>query len=495
VVVACFLVLAVCFPVVTFYHFEAESVYSYPVHNLSTGINYTSIQEAINDNQTLDGHVVLVDAGTYFENVVVNKSLSLLGVDRELTIVDGGGSGVVVNVTADSVVITHFTVRNSGAYYPNSGVCLCRSNFSSVTDNIIELGNYGVLMISSNNATVSGNEIVDNVYHGVVMNNSCNNTVSWNNLAGNGAEAVNLFQSGYNLLSWNNFSGNAAAVWMDEAHGNVFSNNCMRNCTVAYLPVMAIMNSVGNCFVGNDIDNLDGSSAGFALNGSNETVIVENNIARCGSGFYLSSSNRNRIYHNNVVNVAYDAHVFEVSTENVWDDGYPSGGNCWSYYAGADVYQGSGQNVSGSDGIGDANYTIDVDNVDRYPLKGMFCCFNVSSGYDVQTVCNSTISDFRYNGTALVFNVTGVEGSAGFCRLCVPTGLMNVSYRVFVNGTEVACNLLLCSNSTHSYLYFDYAHSTQEVVVIPEFPMFLVLPLFFAWTLFAAVIRRRMNKG
>ena len=507
-VVACFLVLAVCFPVVTFYHFGAGAVYSYPVHNLSTGINYTSIQEAINDNQTLDGHVVLVDAGTYFENVVVNKSLSLLGVDRELTVVDGGGSGVVVNVTADSVVITHFTVRNSGAYYPNSAVCLCRSNFSSVTDNIIELGNYGVLLISANNATVSGNEIVDNVYHGVVMNDSCNNTVSWNNLTGNDAEAVNLFQSSGNLLSWNNFSGNAAAVWMDEAHGNVFSSNCVRNCTVAYLPVMAIMNSVGNCFVKNDIDNLDGSSACFALNGSNETVIVENNIARCGSGFYLSSSNRNRIYHNNVVNVAYEVHVFEVSTENVWDDGYPSGGNCWSYYAGADWYQGSGQNVSGSDGIGDLEYLIDADNVDRYPLKGMFNVFNVTyytpllelHFCNVTVISNSTISAFdpqvwieHPEVIYLIFNVTGADGSGGFCRVSIPTAMMNGTFHVSVNGTEIPFSLLECSDSDTSYLYFTYAHSTETIVIVPEFPTFLVLPLFVVATLFSVAVCRRKH--
>ena len=510
VVVACFLVLAVCLPVVTLSRFGAEAVDGFHVHNLNTTMNYTTIQEAIDANETLDGHVVLVDAGTYFENVVVNKSLSLFGESRETTIIDGEGEGIVVNVTANGVVLANFTVRNSGAYYPNSGICLCRSNFSSVTDNVVEQGNYGVLLVSSNNATIIGNEIVDNVSHGVVVGDSCNNTVDWNNLAGNDAEAVNLFRSSNNLLSRNNFSDNAAAVWMDEAHFNVFSNNHVRNCTVAYLPVVAIVDSVGNCFVGNEIDNLDGSSAGFALYGSNETVIVENSIARCGSGFYLSSSNHNRIYHNNVVNVAYEAYVYEVSTENVWDDGYPSGGNYWSYYAGADVYQGSGQNVSGSDGIGDINYTIDVDNVDRYPLMGMFNVFNVTyytpdlepHFCNVTVISNSTISAFdpqvwveHPEVIYLIFNVTGADGSGGFCRVSIPTAMMNATYHVSVNGTEIPFSLLECSDSSMSYLYFSYAHSTVRVVIVSEFPTFLVLPLFFAWTLFAAVIRRRKNKS
>ncbi|MCJ7423045.1 hypothetical protein MUP01_02090, partial [Candidatus Bathyarchaeota archaeon] len=53
---------------------------------------------------------------------------------------------------------------------------------------------------------------------------------------------------------------------------------------------------------------------------------------------------------------------------NVWDDGYPSGGNYWSDYAGLDLYRGAYQNESGSDGIGDVPYNIDASNNDHYPL-------------------------------------------------------------------------------------------------------------------------------
>jgi hypothetical protein len=53
---------------------------------------------------------------------------------------------------------------------------------------------------------------------------------------------------------------------------------------------------------------------------------------------------------------------------NVWDDGYPSGGNYWSDYAGVDEKSGPGQNLTGSDGIGDTHYIIDGNNRDRYPL-------------------------------------------------------------------------------------------------------------------------------
>jgi hypothetical protein len=57
---------------------------------------------------------------------------------------------------------------------------------------------------------------------------------------------------------------------------------------------------------------------------------------------------------------------------NQWDIGYPSGGNYWNNYTGADLYKGLYQNVSGSDGIGDMPYTIDRNNRDRYPRIGSY---------------------------------------------------------------------------------------------------------------------------
>jgi len=86
--------------------------------------------------------------------------------------------------------------------------------------------------------------------------------------------------------------------------------------------------------------------------------------------------------------------------------------------------------------------------------------------------------------------VTGEDGTRGFCRICVPTTLMDYPYKVFVNDKEVPHTLLPCSNSTYSYLYFTYSHSTQQVIIIPEFSSILILPLFIVITLLAFAINR-----
>jgi len=49
------------------------------VHNVDTGLSYASIQEAIDAAETFDGHTIFVEAGVYDENIVIDKSLSLIG--------------------------------------------------------------------------------------------------------------------------------------------------------------------------------------------------------------------------------------------------------------------------------------------------------------------------------------------------------------------------------------------------------------------------------
>ena len=84
-------------------------------------------------------------------------------------------------------------------------------------------------------------------------------------------------------------------------------------------------------------------------------------------GIILQNCTENRIYHNNFVDNQLQTRLYN-SPDNIWDGGYPSGGNYWSDYTGADLYSGSYQDGPGSDGIGDTPYIIDENNVDNYPL-------------------------------------------------------------------------------------------------------------------------------
>ncbi|KPV61718.1 MAG: Periplasmic copper-binding protein (NosD) [Candidatus Bathyarchaeota archaeon BA2] len=111
---------------------------------------------------------------------------------------------------------------------------------------------------------------------------------------------------------------------------------------------------------------------GIVLNSSSYSTISGNSIlSSYVCGIHLSSSSNNKFYHNNFIDNDQQVYIEPSSYANVWDDGYPPGGNYWSDYTGVDEKSGPNQNQPGSDGIGDTPYKINAtktDDGDRYPL-------------------------------------------------------------------------------------------------------------------------------
>jgi parallel beta-helix repeat protein len=130
-----------------------------------------------------------------------------------------------------------------------------------------------------------------------------------------------------------------------------------------------ILNS-SNCKIYDNTMSLMGSS-GIALQGSNAANNrIYNNIFQ-GNAIAINlteSSTSNIIYHNSFLNNVVQVYI-SMAAANTWDDGYPSGGNYWSDYIGADQFSGPNQDQPGTDGIGDTPYVIcSPDHIDRYPL-------------------------------------------------------------------------------------------------------------------------------
>jgi parallel beta-helix repeat protein len=398
------------------------------VHNMNTGLNYSTIQAAIDANETLDGHTIFVEKGIYYEHVVVNKSVSLIGENRTTTAIDGNGTGTNILVTAERVAVEEFTVRNA-----STGIYLHQANGSLVTENEVVFNGDAILAYYSGNFSVHQNVAGNNTGRGVLVSNSQNFTVSNNYVYGNEMYGLNTNSSVNGLIKQNN------------AHENSYD--------------------------------------GIGLFGSSNCTIAENFVADNPLfGIMIDSSNNSLIYHNDVVNNTFQAS--DVNLSNRWDDSVE--GNYWSDYTGVD---------SSYDGIGDVAYVIYGSIQDNCPLMGVFSDFNAIQEHHIQTVCNSSISDFQFTGSAIHFNVAGENGTSGFCRICIPTALMNVSYRVFVGETQVPYNLLPCSNETHAYLYFNYLHSVQVVTITPEFAAFLILPLFITATLLAFAVHRTKHSA
>lgn len=214
-----------------------EGFDTYPVRNVDTGLNYATIQNAIDASETLDGHTIFVEKGTYHEHVVVNKSLSLIGENRENTIIDGNYSGTVVTITANNVTISSFTITNSGQGYVDSGMTLDYARNCNISDNVVVSNRRGILMESSDNNELSRNNIEFNNFEGVELR-GCANTKIHANIIAENHEGVRLgvffFNRGYESSSNNSIVGNTIlnnedGIYLYRSSSNVVSHNNITN--------------------------------------------------------------------------------------------------------------------------------------------------------------------------------------------------------------------------------------------------------------------------
>jgi parallel beta-helix repeat protein len=491
----------------------------------------SGIYVSLSSNNSISGNNIAANGGDGIHlHVSSNNSISGNNVENN-------GWGIdLYSSTNNSISGNNVTANNP------CGIHLHSSSNNSINGNNIANNEYGIHLNSSSNNGISENNVTANYLAGIFLNTySLNNSIIRNNMIRN-RHGILLISSSNNIITGNVFTGDGLVPL--QSYEILVENNLVNGKPLVYLEDVSnyVVEDAGQVILINCnnilIENLNLSNTDYAiqLGGTNNTTIrrnhitgnsnygilfhdssnnnsiLGNNIVNSGYGMWLETfsdnnsivgnniannshgillgggSLYNRIFHNNFINntqqTASDGFLY--LHPNFWDDGYPSGGNYWSDYAGVD---------SNHDGIGDAVHVIDGNNTDRYPLTGMFSDFNATSEHHIQTICNSTISEFHFNGTAIRFNVTGDDVTVGFCRICIPTALINAPYRVLVNGTEVTYELLACSNITFSYLYFNYTHSTREVIVIPEFLSFLILPLFMTATLLAAIVYRKKSIG
>ena len=404
------------------------------------------------------------------------------------------------------------------------------SNYNSISGNNITNNNSnGILLWDSSNNSLSGNNITDN-FCGIRLEPSSNNNNISDNTITNAYDGIVLALSSNNSVSGNTFTNDGLLVW--DSYHNVVEDNTVNGKPLVYLEGVAD-HSVGdagqvilvNCtgirvenlnlsrtsvgvqlwqtsnssIAGNTIANNNhgillgnrsssnsicennitaNNSNGISLEFSSNNSVSGNTIAANNLGIRLGVSSNNRFYHNHFINNSQQVSVSPSEFTNVWDDGYPSGGNYWDDYSGLpDLFSGPEQNIRlsfrGGDGVGDSSYVIDEDNIDRYPLRGTFSEFSVNYGeetYDLPFISNSTVSavEFDQVNRTISFNVTGEEG-IGFCRVSIPHDLIEPSYTVTVNNNPVPYDTVF-ENETLSIIYFSYSHSTQEVIIIPEFP-------------------------
>jgi len=424
-------------------HYPLMKPSPWRVENLRTHIYYLKIQTAIDAAEPKD--TIQAHAGLpYLEDVNMNKSLTLLGEDRDRTIIhtengititanyvtlsnftiEGEGVGIGIdilsgsNVTIRNTIVTGFgqgiylsssanctilgnIAKNKlyGIYLVNSydnvvnsntirenrghGIYLANSNRNTLSGNNITSNKYyGMYLDASHNNTVSGNTITLNEFYGICLVNSYDNVVNSNTIRENSVHGIYLANSNRNTLSGNNITSNKYyGMYLGDSYDNVVKNNTI---TINHYG-MYLSNSYRNTLIGNTINST--SVDGMYLGDSGNNTITENKVANSRlNGINLEFSNDNTIYHNNFINNKRSARNDPPSSKNTWDNDYPSGGNYWSDYKGVDFYHGPYQNLTGGDCLGDTKYEIDANNRDKYPLMNQW-----------RGVPKPPIADFTYS--------------------------------------------------------------------------------------------------
>ena len=220
---------------------------------------------------------------------------------------------------------------------------------NNIIKNNITNNDQGISLSSSSNNRIHGNHITKNYDPGIYLWKSSNTLISKNNITDNTIDGIHLFLSSNNNVSQNNINNNGNGIWISDSSNNNISENRITN----------------NC-------------GGIHLEASSNNI-YENNITNNIEGIFVGGASNNIIHHNNFINntkQVYDiawawwAPDDETPSVNIWDDGYPSGGNYWSDYE--DRYP----DAKSLDGLGiwDTPCVLDEDNQDNYPLMHYWGC-------------------------------------------------------------------------------------------------------------------------
>jgi parallel beta-helix repeat protein len=284
--------------------------------------DYATIQAAI--DAASEGSTVYVKAGSYHENLNINKSISLIGESYHSIFVDGNSSElyrVPCRIHCNNVTVSGFT-------------------FSDGWDGVH-------LMSGVNGCNISGNRLINNQY-GILAGVGSGNCFSKNVIASS-TYGIYLTRCSYNIIEGNHVSSSEEGIAIMD---DLLSPN-------------DVTASFGNKILGNTLVNI--SDRAVWLKFTKENLMVGNNVTNCQIGLSLHYADNNTVYQNNFVGNTYQV---VGGLEPIWSGGSGtrysvcqwcngSVGNYWSDYNGTD------QN---GDGIGDVTYVINEANSDEYPL-------------------------------------------------------------------------------------------------------------------------------
>jgi len=369
--------------------------------------NYTRIQDAVDNSSDGDTVFVYDDLSPYYEYVFINKSITLLGEDKNSTIIQAD-YGPAVYIAAEEVKISQFTIK--GGKYNGIDVC---SDFVTIVDTIIDSNSLwgGIALTSSHNnisynsfyqsglAVSSSNSSQNAVYHNTVNNKplvylenksdllidedngqiiliGCNNISIRNQTISNASFGIHLMNTDNCFISNNTISDNWGGIYLfDSSSNNTVLDNYLTNDHFG----IDISDSSNDNIISNN--TITSGFFGLPLYDSRNNIISNNTITSCDEGgIYIISGNSNLIS-GNTVRGSYDGIEMGDSNGNIISNNmilkneggiflWGSKDNIISYNVicqnsdGVSIYEGCVRNKV---------FRNDISNNSRYGVEISFC--------------------------------------------------------------------------------------------------------------------------
>ncbi len=277
-ILTCFFLFLSLFAMLELTNYYTSNVKAVTIH-VGPSQTYTTIQEGI--DAANPGDTVYVHASIYYENVIINKTINLIGENKDITIINGNGSSNCIFVNSVNYVnISGFTVKN---------------------------GTFGVYINSSSNSNISGSLINNQTTGGIGLNHSNNNTIIDNFIC----DIINK-SSGWKRLF---------GIYLNDSYENIIDTNRVYNLSAErFIYGFYLTSSSNNTIYSNYITNLttaNENAYGMYLLNCNNNTIDSNNIYEFNEnddslGIYLFSSLYNNITSNHIYNMSANRNIYPI---------------------------------------------------------------------------------------------------------------------------------------------------------------------------------------
>jgi len=257
--------------------------------------DFQTIQEAV--NAAASGDQIYVKAGIYFEHVMVNKTVFLIGENPSNTVIDGSNNGDAVTVTADNVSMTQLTLQNGYC-----GVTATEAHGMICTNNVVKNNIFGIYLRQCSTISFADN-LIEHNQHGIWFVHLRQCYMRRNNFMSNSfnfePEVIDidyyaLEEYVHDIDMSNSVDGKPIYYIVNEQDIEVPSNAgfvAIVNSSQIVAENLNLRNNAMGVFLVNTNDSLirnvrvgDSENAGIALTHSERNLILNNVIDNCSWG-------------------------------------------------------------------------------------------------------------------------------------------------------------------------------------------------------------------